>query len=615
MTNQKNDAEKIRWDLSLMYSSIDDPQIDLDVAEIVEKSKTFLISFKGKLGDALGNAIREYSEIKMFISKVNLYLFLKETENVSDPVVKAKVEKIKQILDQSCGEYLTFFSIELAVLEDEALVRLYEKSKIVEKHRPWIEHLRLFKPHFLSESVESAITKRSSFSADAWDQFFDELEADLEFDFDGLKKTLPEIIHFLTESKDTEERFKVLKIINSGLNGMFAKYSAQTLYMVTGSEAVERRERSYKHPMEKINKINRIPDVVVDALHKAVENTASPLTKRYYRLKAAHLGLKILKWSDRNAPMPFADSTYVSFDEALSIVLSAYESFSPTLARIICNLVNSKTIDAPAVKGKRGGAFNYSAVLPGNVPVSFTMLNYLGSSRDVMTMAHELGHSVHGILAGKEQGPLMFRAPIAFSETASVFGEITTFNFLRKKLIEKGDLRSLLALIMGKIDDVINTMVRQIGFSNFERRIHGIDKDFNEWKEPEKLSVKQLSEIWLETLKQLYGEDGDVFTYENTELLWSYVSHFHRPFYVYGYAFGQLLTNSLFAVQSKFGKKFEQLYLDMLKSGSTKDAVGLLKPFDLDPTNEKFWIDAINAGLGQMIEEAEELSRDMGIVV
>ena len=209
----------------------------------------------------------------------------------------------------------------------------------------------------------------------------------------------------------------------------------------------------------------------------------------------------------------------------------------------------------------------------------------------------------------------MFHAPITYCETASVFGEITTFNFLKKRLIDSGDYNSLLALIMGKIDDVINTAVRQIGFSNFERRIHGMDRNYCKWREPEKLSVEQLSKIWLETLKRLYGEDGEIFTYKNAEYLWSYISHFHRPFYVYGYAFGQLLTHSLYAKQSGLGDRFESLYLDMLRSGATRNVAELLKPFDLDPADEKFWVNGINVGLGQMIEEAESLSREMGVTL
>ena len=269
-----------------------------------------------------------------------------------------------------------------------------------------------------------------------------------------------------------------MKFINDGLGGPFAKYAAQTLYMVAGSKAVEDKERGYAHPMDFRNKANRIPDSVVDVLHDSVTTLGGSLTRRYYKLKARHLGLSLLRWSDRNAPMPFADTTVIPFAEAADIVSASYQSFSPTLTAIVKSFFADNRIDAPVLKEKRGGAFNSSHVLPGGKAVSYTLMNYLGSNKDVMTLAHELGHGVHGILAGEAQGPLMFHAPIAYCETASVFGEMTTFTLLKDRLVRSGDKNSLLALIMAKIDSMINTVVRQIGFSNFERRLHGIDDTY-----------------------------------------------------------------------------------------------------------------------------------------
>ena len=225
-----------------------------------------------------------------------------------------------------------------------------------------------------------------------------------------------------------------------------------------------------------------------------------------------------------------------------------------------------------------------------------------------MTLAHELGHGVHGILAGEAQGPLMFHPPIAYCETASVFGEMTTFNFLKMHLADQGDSNALLALITQKIEGMLNTVVRQIGFSNFERRVHGMDATYSEWKEPKKLSVEELDGLWLTTAKELYGEDGEVFTYENASHLWAYVSHFHRPFYVYGYAFGELLTQSLYAQQSRLGSRFEPLYLELLRSGATKDVVEFLQPFGLNPAEETFWTEGIRVSLETMITEAEKLA-------
>ena len=231
-----------------------------------------------------------------------------------------------------------------------------------------------------------------------------------------------------------------------------------------------------------------------------------------------------------------------------------------------------------------------------------------------MTLAHEFGHGVHGILAGQAQGPLMFHAPIAYCETASVFAEMTTFSFLKDRLARSGDQKSLLALIMGKIDKMLNTVVRQIGFSNFERRLHGMNDSYKIWNEPTKLSVEELAATWLTTVRELYGDDGEVFRYQDMDLLWAYIPHFHSPFYVYGYAFGELLTQSLFAQRGKLGSNFEPLYLDLLRSGSTKDVVELLAPFALDPTTESFWSEGITGSLGALIDDAEEMSRALGLV-
>ena len=295
--------------------------------------------------------------------------------------------------------------------------------------------------------------------------------------------------------------------------------------------------------------------------------------------------------------MPFADTTLVPFEEATKIVHAAYQSFSPTLAEIVATFFAERRIDAPSMKGKQSGAFNYAIVLPGGRPAAFTLLNYLGSSRDVTTLAHELGHGVHGILAGREQGALMFHAPMAYCETASVFGEMTTFNFLRERLSAVGDEKSLLALIMGKIDDSMNTVVRQISFSNFERRLHGMDARYKDWSEPSKLSSDDLCRAWLDATQEIYGKEGEVFTYENINHMWSYIGHFHRPFYVYSYAFGELLTQSLYAARPALGEKFEPLYLDMLRSGSTRDVVGLLAPFGLDARNPEFWANGLSVNL------------------
>jgi oligoendopeptidase F len=607
-------ANQVRWDLSILYRDVTDLQLDADLSDLKAMANRFSLAHKGRLADRLGATITEYAEIEMLSGKIHSYLFLRESADLTNAAVKAKHAAFQREWSAIRGEYLTFLELELVQLSQETLQKFYESDPVVAKHRPWIEHIRTFRPHFLTEPVESALAKRSPFDSSSWADFYDEVEADLNFEFRGASKNLTEMLHLITESKDAAERAHALQVVNDGLAGPFAKYAAQTLYMVAGLKAVEDKERGYAHPMDFRNKANRIPDSVVNVLHNAVTNLGGELTRRYYKLKARHLGLPILRWSDRNAPMPFADTTVIPFADAEEIVTSSYESFSPTLTKIVKSFFADRRIDAPVVREKRQGAFNSSHVLPGGKPISFTLMNYLGSNRDVMTLAHELGHGVHGILAGEAQGPLMFHAPIAYCETASVFGEMTTFTFLKDRLVRTGDTKSLLALIMAKIDSTINTVVRQIGFSNLERRLHGMDEAYQVWSGPKKRSVEELDALWLKTAQELYGEDGEIFTYENASHLWAYIPHFHSPFYVYGYAFGELLTQSLFAQRKQLGSNFEPLYLDLLRSGSTRDVVELLAPFGLDARNEAFWNDGIRVSLSALIDEAEALSREMGVI-
>jgi oligoendopeptidase F len=605
-------TEHVRWDLSAMYADITDPRIDADIADLKDRAKRFHEKYRGKLKELLGPAITDYAEIDMLSNKIMVYLSLRQATDVADAAIRAKSAAAERELSAASGEYLTFFGLELVALGGADLEKLYASDAVVLKHKPWIEHERIFKPHVLSEPVESALVKRTPFGAGSWAEFFDEVETDLSFPWHGEKKSLTEMWHLLTESKDPAERAEALRIVNDGLRGGFAKYAAQTLYMVVGAESVEEKERKYKNPMDARNKDNRIPDEVVDVLHRTVMDAGAPLVARYYRLKAKLLGLPILAWSDRNAPMPFADTAIVPFNEARKIVSAAYRSFSPTLADIVETFFTDKRIDAPVHKAKKSGGFNCSVILPGQKPLSFTFLNYLGSNDDVMTLAHELGHGVHGMLAGAAQGPLMFHAPIAYCETASVFGEMTTFAFLKEQLAAEGDGRTLLALIMAAIDGTMNTVVRQISFSNFERRVHGMDASYAAWHEQKKLSAEELNNIWRQVTEELYGKDGDVFTYENIDSLWTYISHFHNPFYVYGYAFGELLTQSLYAARPRLGEKFEPLYIDMLRSGATRDVVGLLAPFGLDPRDAGFWAGGIAFSLGALVGEAETLAAKIG---
>jgi len=596
-------TDKARWDLSFLYKDIDDPQLEADLVEWERLSKVFHDKYKGALGTKLGAAITDYAELSMLIDRVFNYLGPLRTLDLTNEKVNTKTADAERRWNLTSGQHLTFFDLELAKLSQTAIDRQKAADPVVRKHMPMIENIRRRLPHMLSEPVESALAKRAMYGPSSWSSFYQEVIADLRFAFQGKEMTLDEVLDIMANDPDPDTRAAAMKSLNDGLKGPFAKYSAQTLNMISGSKVVEDAERSYANPMSERNEDNDIDDNVVEALHAAVKDTAGPLARRYYRLKSVILGLPKMRWSDRDAKLPFAIKGGIPFDEAMSTVTDAYQSFSPTLAKLVQEMRTSNRIDAPVVPGKMGNAYCSSAVLPGGKPMALVLLNYLGSQRDVMTLAHELGHAVHGTLAGEAQGALMYAAPMAYAETASVFGQMTTFNYLRAELEKSGDKRALLALITTQIDETIKTGVRQISFSNFERRVHGAKR---------RLSAEELNGIWLDVTKELYGPEGEIFDYTDTESLWAYVPHFHSPFYVYSYAFGELLTDSLYAQQARLGDKFEPLYLDLLRAGGTKNAVELLEPFGLDPRDPKFWSEGIQISLGAMVEEAEKLARDLG---
>ncbi|OIO51842.1 oligoendopeptidase F [Candidatus Uhrbacteria bacterium CG_4_10_14_0_8_um_filter_58_22] len=591
------------WDLSELYSGPDDPKIDADLAECRRLADQFAAKYRGRLDTQLGPAIEDYRTLTVLVERPAVFLELQRALNTGDQLTKKRLAAAQESISDMFGEHLTFLEIEIAALSDETVARQAEADPTVRHHLPWLRKIRLFRDHLLSEPVEQALTKREPFGPSSWAQFYDEVKADLRVALPTGELTLQQALHELTESRDRDRRTGVLKSIHDSLGGFFLKFSTETLMATVRGKSLEDRERGFAHPMASRNLSNLLDDRTVEALHEAVVNRAAPAMLRYYRLKAAHLGLERLAWSDRSAPLPFRDGTAIPFGEARKLVESAYESFSPTLAQLVRSQFDSRRVDAPHRPGKQGGAFNLSFCLPDGHPLSFTLLNYLGSPRDVATLAHELGHGVHGLLAGEAQGPLMQHAPMAYAETASIFGEMITFDFLLNRLRQSGDTRAALALLMEKCEDFANSVVRQIGFSNFERRIHDATG---------RLSPEELNDAWLQTTQELYGPPGETFSYDHAERLWSYVSHFHQPFYVYAYAIGELLTRTLYRLREKFGDRFEPMYLDLLRTGGTRPLTDLLRPFGEDPTDPHFWETGIET-FELQVDEAVRLSAEMGV--
>ncbi|MBD5398569.1 M3 family oligoendopeptidase [bacterium] len=596
--------ENVRWDLKPFYESIYDKKIKTDVEKVKKLCNTLVKDYKGKFDSKLEKILEIFIEIEEIISKIYAYFYLMSSRDATNQEIK----KQTSIATEEISKYianLSFFEIELANLSEEKYKAQLSKSALLKKHKPFMDKIRKNAKYLLDEKVETMLSKISPFGESEWDDMMDEEETKLTFKLGRKNYNLSEILHISNASHKAKLRQKALTELNNTLKTSgYENLRTRALNIVMGEKNLMDEERGFKHILSQRNIDNNLDDKTVNALHEAVLKYGSVQGKRYYNLLKKLLKKKTLLWSDRNAPIPFESKRIIDWDKCVDIVINAYNNFSPTLANLIKDSFKNNRIDAPIYKGKTSGAYNYTIVTNGGKVYTWTFLNYLGTVRDVMTLAHELGHSVHGQLAGEAQGVLQTQAPMAYAETASIFGEMLTFEYLLSTIKDK---REKLALLLSKANDWLNSVNRQISFSMFEQKAHTKRKEG-------KLSTEDFNDIWLDVTRQMYGKDGEIFTYKNMENLWCYVSHFMRPFYVYAYSFGELFTQSLFAIKNENKEKFEKLYLEMLKSGSTKNAVELMKPFGLDPTQSDFWKRGIDISIKRWLDEAESLMKDLKIM-
>ncbi|HSO48780.1 MAG TPA: M3 family oligoendopeptidase, partial [Rhizobiaceae bacterium] len=463
-------------------------------------------------------------------------------------------------------------------------------------YRPWLEDLRKDKPYQLEDRIEQLFHDKSVVGRAAWNRLFDETMTALKFDIGGESLSLEPALNLLQDPNRARREEAAREISRVLLqNGRLFTLLTNTL---AKDKQISDQWRGFKDVADARHLSNRVEREVVDALAKAVEDAFPRTSHRYYAMKAKWLGLDKMQYWDRNAPLPKSVDRIYPWSEAQAIVLEAYGGFSPDMAEIAGRFFERGWIDAPVRPGKSPGAFAHPTV-PSVHP--YVMLNYMGKPRDVMTLAHELGHGVHQVLAAG-QGPLMSQTPLTLAETASVFGEMLTFRHLLDRSQNPSERRAMLAQ---KVEDMINTVVRQIAFYLFERKVH------TERLEGE-LTQERLGELWLEVQKASLGE---AFEFENSYTIWwSYVPHFiHSPFYVYAYAFGDCLVNSLYAVYQQADEGFQDRYFELLRAGGTRHHSELLRPFGLDATEPAFW----NKGLSMiegLIDELEALDRQIGEV-
>jgi len=568
------------WDLTDLYPGPDSPELAEAFAAAEASAKRFAGTYEGRLaalsGDEVAAALRDYEALQDLLGRIGSFAGLVYSGNMAD----GKIAQFNQTAQERLTEIsslLLFFTLELNRLEDEVLEAKLAESPAFAHYRPWLRDLRAYRPHQLSDEMEKLLHEKYVAGRAAWTRLFDETFAQLRFTVDGKELTSAEALHLMSD-RDPAVREKAAR----ALSDVFAK-NIRLFALITNTLAkdkeIEDRWRKYPTPASARHLSNAVEAEVVDALVTAVRENYPRLSHRYYALKAKWFGVEALNAWDRNAPLPNGDDRDIPWDEARDTVLGAYGDFSPELAEIGKRFFDNAWIDAPVRPGKSPGAFAHPTV-PSAHP--YLLLNYQGKTRDVMTLAHELGHGVHQVLAAA-QGPLMADTPLTLAETASVFGEMLTFQALLRKQKDPALRKILLAT---KVEDMINTVVRQTAFYQFECRVHAE-------RRKSELTAERIGEIWLEIQSESLGPA--IRMNPGYETYWCYIPHFiHSPFYVYAYSFGDCLVNSLYAVYEGAEAGFQQKYFEMLKAGGTLRHKELLAPFNLDASDPAFW----SKGLG-----------------
>ncbi|MBO6560315.1 MAG: M3 family oligoendopeptidase [Nisaea sp.] len=562
------------WDLSDLYPGPDSDALKQDLEKLAADAKAFKARYAGKIagldGGELGKAVQAYERMDEVMGRIMSYAYLVYAGDMGSAENGRFFQSMQEKVN-AAGTDLLFFTLEINRIE-EADIEERLKAAELAFYKPWLRDVRAFREHQLSDEIEEKLHEKSVTGKSAWVRLFDETFARLRFPFDGKQLTSAEVLDKLSH-KDGTVREKAAKSFAGVLKQNIGLFALITNTLAK-DKAIEDKWRGYESPISSRNLANQVEGEVVQALSDAVTGSYHRLSHRYYALKAKWFGVEALNYWDRNAPLPDDDDTTITWDQATKTVLDAYGAFSPELAEVGKRFFDNAWIDAPVRPGKASGAFAHPTV-PSAHP--YLLLNYQGKTRDVMTLAHELGHGVHQVLAGK-QGQLLSGTPLTLAETASVFGEMLTFRAVLKSKTDPKQRRTMLA---SKVEDMLNTVVRQIAFHQFETKVHAARQDGE-------LMPNDLGDIWIETQKASLGPA--IKFDEDYRSFWSYIPHFiHSPFYVYAYAFGDCLVNSLYAVYQDAEEGFAEKYLEMLSAGGTLRHKELLAPFGLDASDPAFW--------------------------
>ncbi len=577
-----------QWNLSDFYTSYKSKKIKNDITNLNNQVIEFSKKYKNKLklldNSSLVNSIKLYEKIEEKIFFIKSFSFLTHCTDQLNKDKNKFYQGIDEVLSKT-EKNLVFFGIEFNKL-DKKKVNLLKKSK----YKSWIENLNKFKKYQQSESIEKILMEKSITSSSSWIKFFDQTMTRLRFVFRNKELTETEILNLLSSPNQSVRKDAALSFGKTLKNNIFN--FTFIMNNISKDLDIDNNLRGFELPESSRHLSNQIDKEDVDSLVKTVTTNYSSICHRYYKYKAKHFGQKKLNFWDRNAPYPNSKIVDISWKKAKNIVLKSYNDFDKRMGDIAEIFFERSWIHAKPTKGKTSGAFSHPTV-PTCHP--YILLNYQGKTRDVMTLAHELGHGVHQFLANK-QGLLLADTPLTLAETASVFGEMLTFKSLLKS---SKDNKEKITLLRSKIEDMLNTVFRQISFFIFERNVHAKRRE-------SELTDDDITEIWMSTQKESLG--NSIKLTKDYNYFWAYIPHFiHSPFYVYAYAFGDCLVNSLYSKYEESPKSFNEKYFNLLKSGGSKNYQVLLKDFDMNPKNKDFWQLGMNL-IKNLIDDLEKIS-------
>ncbi len=579
------------WNLKDLYESPKAKKLNDDLNKLRISTKKFEKKYASKIikisSSQLLKAIIELEDIDTKIDKIMSYAHLLVAEDGNNEKNKIFYQQMQEQITNIASS-IVFFSLEINEISEKNLRKIYADKKL-KIYKNWIKNTRKFKPYQLDVKTEKLLQEKSITSRSAWVRLFDDTIASLKFPFKGKNLSSAEIFNFLSDKKESNRK-KSAEVVSAVLKDNISLFTSITNNLAK-DKSINDKWRGMPNPVSSRNLSNVVEDEVVEALTETIKENYSKISHRYYKIKSKWLKKKSLMYWDRNAPLPFQSQSIYSWKDARQIVSDAYSNFDKRAGNIVNKFFDNSWIHAPVTPGKSPGAFAASTV-PSVHP--FILVNYQGKARDIATLAHELGHGIHQYLAGQKQTYFNSSTPLTLAETASVFGEMLTFKSLLSITTKENERKGLLA---NKVEDMLNTVVRQIAFFEFEKRIH-------HQRKIKELSVEEICEIWIDVQKKSLGPS--IKFNDDYKYFWSYIPHFiHSPFYVYAYAFGDCLVNSLFNVYESKLPKFEDKYITLLESGGSDTYDKLLKPFGLNPKKKDFWQKGVNV-IENLIDQLEE---------